>query len=80
MKSCTYPHYLITKQKKNYSKVFILPKLNNRFMKFIYLLILFLLSFSKLNSQVFYWKINDEFQTEKIECIPVTSTKLKLKN
>ena len=48
-------------------------------MKFIYLLIIFLLSFSKLNSQVFYLKINNKFLSQKIECNPVTSTKLKLK-
>ena len=48
-------------------------------MKFIYLLILFLLSFSKLNSQVFYLKINNKFLSQKIECNPITSTKLKLK-
>ncbi len=40
-------------------------------MKLFLFLILLFSSVSKLNSQVFYLKINDEFQTEKIECIPV---------
>jgi hypothetical protein len=48
-------------------------------MKLFLFLILLFSSVSKLNSQVFYLKINNKFLSQKIECFPITSTKLKLK-